>query len=470
MSKSFFWYDLETSGTEPRWDRIVQIAGMRTDEQLKPVGDEFTTYVHLPDDVLPNPAATLVTGITPQIANTRGIGEWQAVRQLHDILTVPGTCTVGYNSLRFDDEFVRFAFYRNMFDPYSREWRDGNSRWDIVDLVRAAGALRRDGLEWPVDDDDLPVYRLEVLTRANGIEHDSAHDAMSDVRATLGMAQRLLQAQPKLFHYYLQCRFKNHVRQLLEPFAARLCVHVSGMYPRTRFCAAPVVSLCRHPVNTNAIVVVDLSQDISMLLDAGADDIRDALFTAGSESRPPLKEVRVNKCPFVADFSVVTDGNRERLGFDDAVIQRRWRKLRKPGLAQKIMQVYRRPDQPAAVDPDAALYDAFVKDADRNRCASLVSNLSEGRWQPMDFDDVRMRTLQQRLKVRAFPEQLSESERADWHDFVRGKLFASDAEAGGWRTLEQFRQELAELADADANSGLLAALTEHAGAIESKYA
>ncbi|MEM1232196.1 MAG: exodeoxyribonuclease I, partial [Pseudomonadota bacterium] len=303
-SGSFYWYDLETTGTDPRWDRIVQFAGLRTDLELNPIGDERSFYVRLADDVLPNPAASLVTGITPQQANAEGVTEWQALTDIAELLSQPGTCTLGYNSLRFDDEFLRYGFYRNLQDPYAREFANGNSRWDLIDLVRATGALRRDGIEWPRDDDDLPVYKLEALSAANGLDHGQAHDALSDVRATVALAQLIRQHQPKLFDYHYSIRRKNKVRALLEPIGARLCVHVTAMYPRARYGCAPISSVCRHPGNSNAIVVADLSEDIEPILSWDEDALYEALFSRDSAQRPPLKEVRLNRCPFVAGIEV----------------------------------------------------------------------------------------------------------------------------------------------------------------------
>ncbi len=202
MAQSYYWYDLETSGTEPRWDRIVQFAGLRTDTDLNEVGDEYCTYVQLPDDVLPDPDAVLVTSITPQLAREQGVSEWQALTRVKEIFSVPETCVAGYNNLRFDDEFIRHGLYRTLMDPYAREWQNGNSRWDLIDLVRATGALRRGGIQWPADEEGLPVYRLEALTAANGLEHGQAHDAMSDVRATLALARLIKTKQPRLYDYY----------------------------------------------------------------------------------------------------------------------------------------------------------------------------------------------------------------------------------------------------------------------------
>jgi exodeoxyribonuclease I len=442
MTQSFFWYDLETSGTDPRWDRIVQFAGLRTNLALEAVGDPVSLYVTLPDDVLPNPDAALVTGITPQRTHREGVSEWQALRRLNALFSEPHTCVAGYNSLRFDDEFVRYGLYRNLMDPYLREWQHGNSRWDIIDLVRATGALRRDGIHWPVDDDGLPVYKLERLTQANGIDHGQAHDALADVRATLALARLIRLHQPRLFDYYLGCRDKRTVRGLLEPFGARVCVHVSGMYPRNRFGTAPVMSVCRHPVNSNAIIVADLSCDIEPLLALSEDAIREALFRPGNGERPPLKEVRINRCPFVADIEVLTDENWTRLGFSRRDIKERHRRLRQSGVAQKLMRVYARGPAEPPVDAEAALYAGFIDDADRSRSQALQLSLEEGHWQDFDFADSRLRTLAGRLKARSFGAWLSDVERGEWHAFVRDKLAAQQAP---WLTLAAYRRRLHEL-------------------------
>ncbi len=191
MADSFYWYDIEATGTNQKWDRIVQFAGIRTDLDLNPIGEALCFFVRLPDDVLPNPDASLVTGITPSKLAAEGISEFDALQNILQEFNAPGTCTLGYNSLRFDDEFMRYALYRHLQDPYAREYRNGNTRWDLVDLVRAAGALRPEGIHWPTDENGQTVYRLEELTKANGIDHGQAHDAMSDVHATIGMARLL---------------------------------------------------------------------------------------------------------------------------------------------------------------------------------------------------------------------------------------------------------------------------------------
>jgi exodeoxyribonuclease-1 len=465
MTRSFYWYDLETSGTDPRWDRIVQFAGLRTDQNLNPVGDEFVTDVRLPDDVLPDPRASLITGITPQRTRA-GLSEWAAVARILEAMSVPGTCVAGYNSLRFDDEFMRFTLFRNLRDPYAREYRGGNSRWDIIDLVRAAGALRPEGIEWPKDAEGWPVYRLEELTRANGLEHGSAHDALSDVRATAALARLIHTAQPKLFDYYLESRDKKGVRKLLEPYAQRICVHVSGMYPKERYRVAPVLSICRHPVNANSIVVADLGSDIESLIRGDEADLRKALFTSGNADRPPLKEIRLNRCPFVADINVMTETNLERARIDMSVVTSRKRRLAQPAILQKIGRLFADPRPMKSEDVDASLYDRFIQDEDRSRCDQFVGAVNAGEWPVMDFRDQRLKELVARLKGRSFPEAMTDAERNNWAEHVRLRLTALKAP---WRTLAVYAAEIEAMRAEGLSPSLLDQLAAHGDDLKARY-
>ncbi|NJN52886.1 MAG: exodeoxyribonuclease I [Gammaproteobacteria bacterium] len=263
---TFLFYDLETSGTNPRHDRILQFACVRTDAQLREVEPPVSFYVKLPIDILPDPAACVVTGLTPQKVNAQGMPELEAHVEIRRHLSLPGTCAVGYNSLRFDDEFVRHGFFRHFIDPYAREWQGGNSRWDLIDLTRATAALRPQGIEWP-QEDGLPSFRLEALTAANRIEHAGAHDALVDVRATVALARLLKSQQPKLFEYYLGLRRKKSAAVLLSANRPQMCLHVSGMFGRERHCIAPVLPIAVHPTNANSVIVADLGRDVRSLLD-----------------------------------------------------------------------------------------------------------------------------------------------------------------------------------------------------------
>ncbi|MEA5096980.1 MAG: exodeoxyribonuclease I, partial [Burkholderiaceae bacterium] len=280
---SFLWHDYETFGISPRGDRPAQFAAIRTDAELNPIGEPLVLYCRPLPDYLPDAQSCLITGITPQICVERGLPEYRFAAEIERAFSQPNTIGVGYNSIRFDDEFTRFLFWRNLVDPYAREWQNGCGRWDIMDLVRTAHALRPEGIEWPMGDDGKPSFRLEKLSVANGIEHDAAHDALSDVRATIGLARLIRERQPRLFDYCLGLRDKKRVADeiglQLAPELRRPFLHVSGMFSTDRGCIALMLPLAQHPTNKNEIIAWDLSADPEELLSLDAETIRDRMFT-----------------------------------------------------------------------------------------------------------------------------------------------------------------------------------------------
>ena len=473
--ESFYWYDLETSGTSPATDRIVQLAGQRTDADLNPLGAPFSTFVKLPPDIVPFPESCLVTGITPQATLAEGIDEWDAMTELQRVFSAGRTCVAGYNNLRFDDEFLRHAFYRNLFDPYAREWRDGYSRWDLIDVARATGALRPEGLEWP-SSDGVPTFGLEALARANGLEHGSPHDAMSDVRATVALARLLRDRQPRLFAYGLTLRSKHVARRLLVPFGKELCVHVSRRIPNARHCTAPVVSVAQHPTMDNGIIVADLGRDVAPLVERSTEELRETLFAEDVEERPPLKQVRLNRCPFVAPIAVLRPGDATRLGIDAAAVEeRRNRLLTTPGLHEKIARVYLRDDGDTRTDPapdvEERLYDGFTPDADRNTCERLQRELrADAPWPAPRFTDTRLAELAVRLKARVRPADLDAAERAGWERFAAARLTTEHPRR---LTVTAYRQEVAERLGAATDAAereVLRALEAYGAALEARTA
>lgn len=449
--RSFYWYDLETSGTHPASDRIMQFAGRRTDLALNPIGEPYRTFVRLGADVLPSAEACVVTGITPQRANAEGVDEWDMLTEVDRRMREPGTCVAGYNNLRFDDDFLRYGLYRNLLDPYAREWQEGNSRWDLIDLARAACALRPDGINWPAED-GVVTFRLERLCAANGIRQDAPHDALWDVEATIGLARRLRSAQPRLWDYYLGQRLRASVSALLLPLGRTLCVHVSRRYANERLCAAPVVSVAVHPDIRNRVVVADLSRDVDALIHCDVLELKRLVFgtdLAENEERAPVKEVVLNRCPFVAPYDVVRPRDAERLGFDRDVIEQRRRALaRVPDLATKLGQVYRRePTDARDNDAEFGLYDGFIEDADKATMDKLQQALVAGApWPDFDADDRRLRVLAARLKARLRPAELDVHETQAWRDHVRE---CHDHGFGRRPSLADFRAEVATLRERD---------------------
>ena len=317
MTNSIYWYDYETFGIDPRLDRLSQFAGIRTDEDLNIISDPLTLYCKPADDCLPDPHACMVTGITPQKALADGVNEAEFITAIHAEFSKAGTCIAGFNNIRFDDEFTRNTLYRNFFNPYAHEWQNGNSRWDIIDTVRLTRALRPEGINWP-EQDGRPSIRLELLTAENNIAHEAAHDAMSDVYATIAVAKLIKQKQPRLYHYIYSMRKKAEVSKQINLRTRDALLHVSSRYAAERGAIAMVMPICQHPVNKNGIIVYDLNVHPEAFFDTDSDELAARLYTPAAElpegvQRVPLKQIHINKCPVVAPQKTMDSATAERL-------------------------------------------------------------------------------------------------------------------------------------------------------------
>lgn len=460
MPASFLFYDLETFGTDPRRSRIAQFAAIRTDSDLNPVEEPHDFLVRPADDLLPSPVATLITGIEPQRALRDGVNEADAFARIFEAMSVPETCSLGYNSLRFDDEFVRFGLYRQFYDPYEREWRGGNSRWDLLDVMRMACALRPEGLRWPLREDGAPSFKLEHLAEANDVRIGDAHEALSDVRALIGLARKLKHAQPKLWEYALRLRDKRYAARLLDTVAMTPVLHVSQRFPANRFCAAAVAPLARHPTIDNRIVVYDLDEPPDALLALDADDILDRLYTPAADLPPdvariPLKEVHLNRSPILVEWAHVRDEELQRLRIDPERVRMHAERLRAagPALAEKIRRVYAGRPPHAALDADGALYDGFLPDADRKRFPDVRSASPQVLREAGDFGlhDPRLRELLFRYRARNWPESLDAGEAERWRAYRRQRL--CEDRGLSEHTFERYLAEIAELRTAHADDG-----------------
>jgi exodeoxyribonuclease-1 len=283
MALSFFFYDLETSGLNARDDRIMQFAGQRTDLELNPIGEPYNILVALNDDTLPSPDALVVTRITPQKTVEEGYSEAEFAKILHNDVFTEGTIAVGFNNIRFDDEFIRHLFWRNFYDPYAWTWQDDRSRWDMLDVVRITRALRPEGIVWPVDAEGKATNRLELLSKENGIEHLSAHDALSDVEALIGVTKLIREAQPQLYNYLFAMRNKKKVAELVNLDDKRPFVYTSGRYDQEY--QKTTVAFPLAPAKNSNVLVYDLRYDPSAFIDLSAKKLADKLLATWVERK-----------------------------------------------------------------------------------------------------------------------------------------------------------------------------------------
>jgi exodeoxyribonuclease-1 len=429
-TSSFFWHDYETFGTDPQRDKVCQFAGIRTDMDFKPIGKPIMLYCQTSIDYLPHPEACLITGITPQIANERGVCEAEFTRRIHQQLATAGTCGLGYNSIRFDDEVTRNLLYRNFYDPYAREWQHQNSRWDIIDLVRAARALRPTGINWPVNNEGLPSLRLEDLTKANNISHTAAHDALADVYATIALTQLIRERQPKLYDFLLANRSKAAVQKILQLGTFTPVVHISGRFPTHKNCLAIMLPLCLHPTNQNEVVAYDLATDPGPLLNLTATQIQQRLFVANdalptSVERIPLKTIHINKCPVLAPIAVISPTDADRLHIDLALCQRHLDRIKAaPPLTDKLATVYNKPYAENAIDPDLMIYSGgFFSNRDKASFDKIrLTKPAELANFSCQFDDDRCSEMLFRYRARNYPETLLPTELNIWEQFCYNRL------------------------------------------------
>ncbi|MDN4501440.1 exodeoxyribonuclease I [Alteromonadaceae bacterium BrNp21-10] len=427
---SILWHDYETWGANPQVDRPSQFAAIRTDLDLNPIGKPINFYCQPPSDVLPQPMACLITGITPQVASQKGYCEAEFMGKVHEHMLQPNTCVVGYNNLRFDDEVTRYGLYRNFYDPYAREWKNGNSRWDIIDMVRACYALRPEGIEWPLNEDGNPVFKLEELAKANDIGHQQAHDALSDVYATIALAKLIKDKQPKLYQYLFDLRLKKNVGKMIDCENWQPLVHISSKLPASQGCCTWIVPIAYHPTNKNAVIVLNLQLDPTPLLNLSTEEIIEKLYQPSSslqpgEQRLPIKLVHINKCPVLAPAKTLQPENIQRLGLDREYSLSNLQFIKQhPELRQKLIEVFSQPSVLPPLDADYALYSGgFFSDSDRFKMNQVIESAPEQLiGKDWAFSDPRLNTLLFRYRARNFPNTLSEHEMQQWQQHRQLKL------------------------------------------------
>lgn len=426
---TFYFYDLETSGFNPRTARIMQFAGQRTDMNLKPIGEPHNILIKMTDDILPDPGAILVTGITPQQTKVDGITEAEFLKIFDKEISTPNTIFVGFNSIRFDDEFMRFLLYRNYYDAYEWQWKDGRSRWDLLDVVRMTRALRPKGIKWPVDSEGKPANRLTLLTSINGLDHENAHDALSDVTATIALANLLKSKQPKLFDYLLKMRDKKEVAKLIE--SGQPFVYASGKYSSDYEKVAIVARLTNHP--KQGALVYDLRFDPDEFTDLNPEKLVEYWTRAWDDPSPrlPVKTLKYNRCPAVAPLGVMDSDSQKRLQVDLKQVENNLKKLNShPKFVEnllKAVEILDKNQQASFLENqqlvDAQLYDGFFDDKDRE----LMQQIQTTDPQNADaiisnFSDNRLKALWPLYKARNHPKLLSDSERIVWEKYRTQKL------------------------------------------------
>lgn len=448
--KTFYWYDYETFGISPKIGRIAQFAGIRTDENLK-ILDEKMFYCQPTNDCLPSPQACAVTGISPQLCAKKGVIEHEFIKKIHQQFTAENTCVVGYNSIRFDDEFTRYTLYRNFLDPYTWHWQNGNTRWDILDVVRMCYALKKgNSLNWVYDENAKPIFKLDQLAPANGIEHTDAHDALADVRATISIAKIIKTTQPQLFDYAFSLRNKKTVEQKIKLFEPML--HTSGMYRAELSCTRLSVALAYHPEYDGRVIVFNLDQDPNILLQLNTQELKNLMFTKQSElpqgvERLQIKDLIFNKSPmFVPNVYQLEDKIIQQLQIDMPRCMQHLDFIQnhQTQISKAVRAIYQ-DDLPKTPVPDVdqGLYDGFIDNADKRICEQ-IQTLSVDKLATFHpkFKDKKLSELLMHFKARNYPETLTADEQEDWFETVQNRIQIG---ADGYLNIQDYLQQITEM-------------------------
>ncbi len=442
---TFYFYDLETSSGSARGGRVMQFAGQRTNENLEPVGEPDNILVRLADDIIPEPDAILVHRIAPQKAASEGITEAELAAYFQEHIALPDTVFVGYNNIRFDDEFMRQLCYRTFYDPYEWHWREGRSRWDLLDAMRMMRALRPEGIVWPFLK-DKPTVKLEEMAKANGLTHENAHDALSDVTALIELAQKFKTSQPKLFDYSVESRGKKFVAALVEdgkPF-----VYTSGKYDSAFLKTTVVLTVFKHPRRESA-VVYDLRHDPSEWVDKTAEQLAEhwAVRYGDDKKSLPLKTLQYNRCPAVAPFIVLDDASKKTIGYNSDFEKHRELLESHPAFIKKLQEALdileneQQTRLPIEEDVDAQLYDGFWVDMDKGEM-SLIRHADPDEFQELQktIKNKRLREMMPLYKARNYPEKLSPEEHEAWEEYRRKKFFSGGAKSATARVASRMQQ------------------------------
>ncbi len=427
---TFYFYDLETTGFNPRSGRIMQFGGQRTTLDLKPIGQPDNILIKITPDILPDPQAVLITGITPQKTLAGGTAEREFTHYFNDKIVLPETIFVGFNSVRFDDEFMRHLLYRNFYDAYEWQWKNGCSRWDLLDVVRMTRALRPGGIKWPVNSDGVSSNQLGLLASVNKLTHSNAHDALSDVMVTIDLARLLRRQQPKLFNFMLNVRTKDEVVKVANEGHA--FVYTSGKYPSEFEKTTVVTKIADHP-RRQGVLVYDLRHDPTEFAKLTPAQLAEAWQRRDPAEGPilPVKTLQFNRCPAVAPLSVLDEESQDRLKLNMLSIETNLSALKKikdwPAKPLEALEILDKKQQERffsdAHDVDNQLYDGFFDSADK-QAMRLVRQAEPQELGELaaKLSDKRLRALLPLYKARNFAQSLTASEQTTWRQYLTQKL------------------------------------------------
>jgi exodeoxyribonuclease-1 len=401
MDYSYFFYDIETTGLNRAFDQVLEFAAIRTDQSLNEL-ERHTISVNLRPDVVPSPRAILTNRIVVSDL-ARGIREYEAAEQIHQLMNHPGTISLGYNTLGFDDEVLRFCFHRNLLPPYTHQFKNGCRRMDLFPMAVLYWLYKRDVISWP-EVDGKPSLKLENIGSANQMAAGRAHEAMADVTATVELARRFYQKRDMwqyLEGYFDKETDAHRMRELPIAFQSGAGSHhqalaVSGEFGPGQNYQVPVISIGNSIPYSNQTLW--LRMDLPQLRQTSADTIAETSWII----RKRMGEPAILLPPQDRYWKLI--GEERNAVFEENLS---WLQ-ENPDIFHKIVTYYREFRYPFVpdLDPDAALYQiGFYSRADETCCRKFhQASLDQKATIISQFSSPVARTLARRIIYRNYPE------------------------------------------------------------------
>jgi exodeoxyribonuclease-1 len=401
---TYLFYDLETTGLNRAFDQVLQFSSIRTDLSFNEL-EQHSFDIRLRSDVVPSPGAMIVNRIDiPTLLN--GHSELSAITEIHRLFNRPGTISLGYNTLGFDDEFLRFSFYRNLLPPYTHQFQHDCRRMDIFPITILYYLFKQDGIHWP-EKDGKPSLKLENLNTANQLAKGPAHDAMVDTAATLALA-RLLSRQEKMWQYVAGYFDKTVDSERLDALpvwfqsaagAHRMGLMVDGGFGTESLFLAPVISIGQSIPYKNQTLWMRV--DRPELQETTPDTFDDTTWVI----RKKLGEPGFILPPLERYWQRIDAKRRAQVEEN-----RKWLTANEPLMVDLVRyhREYRYPEVPD-VDPDAALYETgFMSKRDEEICRRFHAGDIKEKSRLIDQLTTPIhRELARRLMVRNFEGDVS---------------------------------------------------------------
>ena len=433
------FYDTETTGTKVYFDQILQFAAILTDNDLNEI-ERFEIRSRLLPNVVAGPGAMRLTGVSvDQLHDPALPSHYEMVCRIRrKLLEWQASLFIGHNSLRFDEVLLRSAFYKNLLPPYLTN-SAGNGRIDTLSMLQWAHKYEPDVIEIPTRPDGRPIFKLDQLAPANGYNQAHAHDAMSDVEATIHMAHLMRNNAPDTWSRAMRFSNKSNVLDFCE---GEMVFGLTEYYFRDYY-SFLLHQVGHNPHDRSEIVAFDLYHDPADFVGLSSEALRRHL----NASPKLLRRVRANALPGLIDadeahpHTQVSNLPLEMLEERAEVLE--GNETLRGQLLLAYMQA--KPQYEDSVHVEENIYSGFASTQDNER----MDAFHEGEWSERaaivcEFDDPRFRDLGEQLIYFEAPQVLATERRQWWEERTARRLLGT-GEPCDALTLPQALQEVNDL-------------------------